>query len=268
MYLTLNSVNKRFDGANNRGRHQKETLKDISFEAAQGEFLCIVGPSGCRKSTLLNLVAGLVRPTSGEIVLDGKKITGPGAERAVMFQEAALYPWLNVIENVIFGLQATGCPKARQKEIAERYLKMVRLWNYREYPIHQISGGMKQRAALARALAMDSKLLLMDEPFSALDKQTIHILRAELEAIWETNKKTVLYVTHSVEEAVYFADRVIVMAENPGRVKEIIPIPITRPRDIEDAKFIALRKEILSQVQLSAWKSAENEFDETKEAPS
>ena len=120
MYLTLNSVNKRFDGANNRGRHQKETLKDISFEAAQGEFLCIVGPSGCGKSTLLNLVAGLVRPTSGEIVLDGKKITGPGAERAVMFQEAALYPWLNVIENIIFGLQATGCPKARQKEIAER----------------------------------------------------------------------------------------------------------------------------------------------------
>ena len=155
----------------------------------------------------------------------------------------------------------SGHPKQKQREIAEKYLKMVQLWNYRDYPIHQISGGMKQRTALARALALDSKLLLMDEPFSALDKQTIHILRAELEDIWEKTKKTILYVTHSVEEAIYFADRVVVMAENPGQIKEIIPIQFQRPRNIEAPEFTALRKEILHQVSLSARKSVADEFD-------
>lgn len=255
MYFTINSVSKQFKDT------EKETLKNISLSIEKGEFVCIVGPSGCGKSTLLNLAAGLEMPTSGEIILDGTRITGPGADRVVMFQEAALFPWLNVIENVMFGLKAAGYPKEERRQTAEKYLKMTRLWNYRDYPIHQISGGMKQRAALARALALNGKLLLMDEPFSALDKQTIHILREELENIWETHKKTILYVTHSVEEAVYFADRVIVMAENPGRVREIIPIPLKRPRNIESPEFIALRKKILSQVQLSAREIAAGEFD-------
>lgn len=255
MYLILNSLNKSFPTTT------KETLQDISLEIHKGEFICIVGPSGCGKSTLLNLVAGLDTPTSGSILLDGTEITGPGADRVVMFQEAALYPWLNVMENVMFGLEAAGHSKEKQLELAEKYLKLVQLWHYRDYPIHQISGGMKQRTALARALAMDSKLLLMDEPFSALDKQTINILRTELEEIWEKNRKTILYVTHSVEEAVYFADRVVVMAENPGRIKEVIPISLERPRNIEDPEFISLRKQILSQVQLSARKIAADEFD-------
>lgn len=255
MYLTLNSINKLFTNT------KKETLKDISLSVEKGEFICIVGPSGCGKSTLLNLVAGLDRPTSGSIILDGEEVTGPGADRVVMFQEAALYPWLNVMENVMFGLEAAGHSKETQREIAEKYLKLVRLWHYKDYPIHQISGGMKQRTALARSLALESKLLLMDEPFSALDKQTIHILRAELEEIWEKNRKTILYVTHSVEEAVYFADRVIVMAENPGRIKEIFTISLKRPRNIEDTEFVALRKEILSKVQLSAKQIAADEFD-------
>lgn len=258
MYLKLNLISKIFSDTN------KETLQDISLEVEKGEFICIVGPSGCGKSTLLNLVAGLDMPTSGEILLDGQKVTGPGADRVVMFQEAALYPWLNVMENVMFGLEAAGRPKAEQKTIAERYLKMVQLWNYRDYPIHQISGGMKQRTALARALALDSKLLLMDEPFSALDKQTINILRAELEDIWEKTKKTILYVTHSVEEAIYFADRVIVMAENPGQIKEIIPIGFSRPRDIEAPEFTALRRQVLEQVSLSARKSMADEFDSSQ----
>lgn len=259
MYLTLNSINKLFTNTN------KETLKDISLTVEKGEFICIVGPSGCGKSTLLNLVAGLDRPTSGSIVLDGETVTGPGADRVVMFQEAALYPWLNVMENVMFGLEAAGHSKEDQKKIAEKYLKLVRLWHYKDYPIHQISGGMKQRTALARSLALESKLLLMDEPFSALDKQTIHILRAELEEIWEKNRKTILYVTHSVEEAVYFADRVIVMAENPGRIKEIFTIPLKRPRNIEDAEFVTLRKEILSKVQLSAKQISAEEFDQEED---
>lgn len=256
MYLQLNSITKVFEETD------KETLQDISLTVEKGEFICIVGPSGCGKSTLLNLVAGLDLPSDGEIVLDGTKIEGPGADRVVMFQEAALYPWLNVMENVMFGLEAAGYEKKRQREIAEKYLRMVQLWHYREYPIHQISGGMKQRTALARALAMDSKLLLMDEPFSALDKQTINILRTELEEIWERMKKTILYVTHSVEEAVYFADRVVVMAENPGHIKEIIPIDLPRPRDIETEHFVSLRKRILDQVQLSARQSVAREFDE------
>lgn len=259
MYLTLNSVSKLFADT------RKETLKDISFAVKKGEFICIVGPSGCGKSTLLNLIAGLDAPTSGEILLDGKEVKKPGADRVVMFQESALYPWLNVMENVMFGLKAAGLSKETQKEIAETYLRMVRLWRYKDYPIHQISGGMRQRAALARALALDSKLLLMDEPFSALDKQTIHILRAELEEIWEKHQKTILYVTHSVEEAVYFADRIIVMAENPGRIKEITPVPLARPRNIEDASFVSLRREILSHVQLSAREIAAKEFDEKEE---
>lgn len=256
MYLQLNSISKVFQETD------KETLQDISLTVEKGEFICIVGPSGCGKSTLLNLVAGLDTPSEGEIILDGGKVQGPGADRVVMFQEAALYPWLNVMENVMFGLEAAGHDRSAQCEIAEKYLRMVQLWHYREYPIHQISGGMKQRTALARALALDSKLLLMDEPFSALDKQTINILRAELEEIWEKTKKTILYVTHSVEEAVYFADRVVVMAENPGRIKEIIPIGLPRPRNIEEEKFTVIRKRILDQVQLSARKSVAEEFDE------
>lgn len=259
MYLQLKSINKLYKET------KKETLQDINLTVEKGEFICIVGPSGCGKSTMLNLVAGLEEVSSGEIILDGEKVNGPGADRVVMFQESALYPWLTVMENVMFGLSAAGYKKEEQKEIAKKYLKLVQLWHYRDYPIHQISGGMKQRTALARALALDSKLLLMDEPFSALDKQTINILRAELEAIWEKTHKTILYVTHSVEEAIYFADRVVVLSDNPGTIKDIIPISLPRPRNVEDGAFMELRKKILNQVQLSAKKSVAEEFDEQGE---
>lgn len=253
MYLQLNSINKSFEDTD------RETIQDINLSVEQGEFICIVGPSGCGKSTLLNLAAGLLTPTSGEIILDGQKVTQPGADRVVMFQESALYPWLNVIENVKFGLKAAGRTKQEQNEIAEKYLRMVQLWEYRDYPIHQISGGMKQRTALARALALDSKILLMDEPFSALDKQTINVLREELEEIWEQTHKTILYVTHSVEEAIYFSTRVVVMSENPGRIREIIPINLPRPRHVENEAFMELRQQILKSVRAGVNKELEKE---------
>ena len=270
MFLQIQSVSKTFQNTTSRkSRHvpkkePKETLQNINLDVNQGEFICIVGPSGCGKSTLLNLVAGLEHPSKGEILLNGKPIMGPGSDRVVMFQESALYPWLTVRENVMFGLNIAGHPKNQQLLISEHYLKMVELWHCRDYPIHQLSGGMKQRTALARALALNGQLLLMDEPFSALDKQTINILRAELENIWEKTGKTILYVTHSVEEAVYFADRIVVMSENPGQIRDIIPVTLPRPRNIEGSDFLALRKRILSQIQISAKKSVADEFDHSE----
>lgn len=239
----------------------KRTLKNINLTIEEGEFICIVGPSGCGKTTLLNLVAGLEMPTAGEILLDGKPVTGPGADRVVMFQEAALYPWLNVLDNVMLGMEFLGISKEERKGRAIQYLKMVHLYEFRDYPIHQLSGGMRQRVALARALAMDSKLLLMDEPFSALDKQTTNMLRAELEQIWLKNHKTVLFVTHSAEEAVYFADRIVVLSENPGQIKEIICCDLKRPRKIDDGEFLHVRKKLLDLVKKEVIKFAKEEYD-------
>lgn len=192
MSLILKNVSKTFDDTN------QATLRNVDLEIKQGEFLCVVGRSGCGKSTLLNLIAGLEKPTTGEIILNGRPVTGPGADRTVMFQEHALFPWLNVIENVKFGMEMTGVPKEEQEKRADKYLEMMQLNEYREYAIHQLSGGMRQRVALARAFTMDSDILLMDEPFSALDKQTSNRLRKELQDIWMQTKKTIFFITHSV----------------------------------------------------------------------
>lgn len=255
MELKISHISKSFDDTD------KETLQDIDLEIKEGEFICLVGPSGCGKSTLLNLVAGLEMPSKGEIILDGKKIEGPGADRGVMFQEAALFPWLKVIDNIKIGLQFIGVGKEEQEQRAEHYLKMVQLYDFKDYAVHQLSGGMKQRVALARSLAMDSKVLLMDEPFSALDKQTTNLLRKEVENIWMKTKKTIIFVTHSVEEAVYFADRIVVLSDHPGRIKEIYKVELPRPRHIESPEFINIRKMILEQVKKEAEKIAEAEFD-------
>ena len=243
MPLVIQGLNKHFDNSD------KATLNEIDLEIESGEFVCIVGASGCGKSTLLNLVAGLEKPTGGKILLDGKEVTGPGADRTVMFQEHGLFPWLNVIENVKFGMKLAGVPKDEQEQKAMHYLKMVHLEDYKDYPIHQISGGMRQRTALARALTMDSKVLLMDEPFSALDKQTSNRLREELQRIWMETKKTILYITHSVEEAVYLGDRVVALSPDTGRIASIISIDIERPRHVYSPEFVELRHKIMEQVR-------------------
>lgn len=243
MALELKGICKQFDNSD------KATLNGIDLEVRNGEFVCIVGTSGCGKSTLLNLVAGLEEPTEGEIALEGQKVSGPGADRTVMFQEHGLYPWLNVIENVKFGMKLSGVSKEEQERKAMHYLDMVHLTEYRDYPIHQISGGMRQRTALARALTMDSKVLLMDEPFSALDKQTSNRLREELQRIWMETKKTILFITHSVEEAVYLADRVIVLTPEGGTVSDIIEIGLERPRHVYSPEFVELRHRILEEVR-------------------
>lgn len=228
---------------------EKPTLNQINLVVEKGEFVCIVGASGCGKSTLLNLVAGLLKPTSGEILLDGREITGPGADRVVMFQEHGLYPWLNVIDNVKFGMKLAGLSKEEQEEKAVRYLKMVNLLEYREYPIHQISGGMRQRTALARALTMDSAMLLMDEPFSALDKQTSNKLREELQRIWMETKRTVLFITHSVEEAVYLGDRVVILSADTGEIARIAEVGLERSRHVYAPDFVKLRRQILEELR-------------------
>ncbi|MGN1139263.1 MAG: ABC transporter ATP-binding protein [Ruminococcus sp.] len=243
MSLTIKNLSKKFDNS------EKSTLNSIDLEIKDGEFICIVGASGCGKTTLLNLIAGLETPTTGEILLDGNKVTKPGADRTVMFQEHGLYPWLNVIDNVKFPLKLAKMPKEEQEKRADHYLKMVGLIDYKDYPIHQISGGMRQRTALARALAMDSKILLMDEPFSALDKQTSNQLRAELQKIWIETHKTILFITHSVEESVYLADRVVVLSPKTGSITDIVDINIPRPREVYSPEFVELRHKILDKVK-------------------
>lgn len=243
MSVVISNLSKQFDNS------KDSTLNNINLEIETGEFICIVGASGCGKTTLLNLVAGLETPTTGEITVDGEKVTKPGADRTVMFQEHGLYPWLNVIENVKFPLKLAGASKEEQEEKANHYLDMVGLSAYKEYPIHQISGGMKQRTALARALTMDSKVLLMDEPFSALDKQTSNQLREELQKIWLETHKTILFITHSVEESVYLADRVVVLSPKKGSVADIVNIDLERPRHVYAPEFVELRHLILDKVK-------------------
>ena len=242
--LSLNGVEKTYE---NTG---KAVLEDINLTIREGEFICMVGPSGSGKSTLLNCIAGLEMPTGGEILLDGEPIKKPGADRVVMFQESALFPWLNVLENVRFGMKMIGIDAKEQKDRAMHYLEMVHMAQYAHYAVSHLSGGMKQRVQLARALAMDSRILLMDEPFSALDKQTINILRDEVERIWEETNKTILFITHSVEEAVFFADRIYLMSAKSHTIAKTYEISLPRPRHIEQKEFLDIRRDILDEIRM------------------
>jgi NitT/TauT family transport system ATP-binding protein len=208
------------------------------FAANEGEFITIIGPSGCGKSTLLHIMGGFIPAEAGRIEVYGKEVRGPGPDRGMMFQEFALFPWKTVAGNIAWGLEVQGLPKAKIEETVGRYLDMIGLRDFRNHYPAELSGGMKQRAALARVLAFDPKVLLMDEPFGALDAQTRETMQEELTRLWERTGKTIVFVTHDIEEAVYLGDRVVVMSARPGRIRQEITIDLPRPRGLEIKKSI------------------------------
>ncbi len=219
-------------------------LKDIDLDIEAGEFICLLGPSGCGKSTLLNAIAGFSPPTAGTITVDGRPVTGPGPDRGMVFQEYALFPWMTVEANVGFGLEIKGMPKPERQARVAALLAMLGLSDFADRFPKDLSGGMRQRVAIARVLAIDSPILLMDEPFGALDALTRRSLQDELTKIWSQFRKTIVFVTHSIEESIYLADRIVVMTYRPGTVKRDIRVPMPRPRDPSDAAFNALKREI------------------------
>jgi NitT/TauT family transport system ATP-binding protein len=238
--LTVENLNKTYVSQGS----ETPALVDINLSIAEGEFLCLLGPSGCGKSTLLKIIAGLIPATSGRIAINGKAVNGPGPERAVVFQDYALFPWMTVRDNVEFGLEARKLPPAERRQVSSRLLKVVGLSDFAERFPHQLSGGMKQRVSIARALAVDPSLLLMDEPFGALDAQTRQLLQDELLRIWREYRKTVVFVTHSIEEAIYLSDRIAVMTARPGRIKQIVMVPELRPRDMASVDMNQRQREV------------------------
>lgn len=237
------------------------TLSNVNLEFEKGEFICLLGPSGCGKSTLLNIIAGLETPTEGKVYLNNNEIKGVGVDRAVMFQESALFPWLKVIDNVEFGMKIAGVPKDIRRRKAIDYLRMVHLTKFKDSYVHELSGGMRQRVALARALTLDSEVLLMDEPFSALDGQTKSILQTELQKIWWETKKTIIFVTHNVEEAVFLADRIIVMSADPGEVKKEFKIELGRPRKVDSQDLAYISSKVMEVLKEEVEKVAKKEYD-------
>lgn len=222
-------------------------LQEVSFEVPDQQFAVLVGPSGCGKSSLLYLTAGLAEPTSGEIYVGGQQVEGPGADRGMVFQSYTLFPWLTVRQNVEFGLKRRGMPAAQRKDIVDYYVNEVGLSGFADNYAKQLSGGMMQRVAIARALANDPQILLMDEPFGALDSQTRLQMQQLLLRVWGNSKKTVLFVTHDIDEAILLGDRVYVMGARPGRIKQILDVPIERPRNLDmvmERSFIEMKREI------------------------
>ena len=222
-----------------RGARTVQAIDRFSLDVREGEFVAIVGPSGCGKSTFLHILGGFEPHSGGTMLLNGAQVKGPGPDRGMLFQEFALYPWRSVIGNVAWGLEVQGKPRAERVAIAERYLKLVGLSAFRDAYPAELSGGMKQRVALARVLAFEPRILLMDEPFGALDAQTRELMQEELNAIWQQTRNTVLFVTHDIDEAIYLADRVIVFTARPGRIKDEVKIKLERPRRIDVKKTAA-----------------------------
>ncbi len=246
--LSIRGVSRRFKSA----RGETLALQATDLEVAENDFITILGPSGCGKSTLLRIVAGLDHPTAGEVRLDDRRITGPGADRGMVFQSYTLFPWLTVRENVCFGLRERALPRDEQLELAQGFIGKVGLTGFEHHYPKQLSGGMQQRTAIARALANQPRLLLMDEPFGALDHQTRELMQELLLGIWEAERKTVLFVTHDIDEAVFMANRVVVMSARPGRIKLDRPIPLAHPRHYSvktTPAFAELKAELTEQVR-------------------
>ena len=223
-------------------------LDHLTFDVKDKEFVCILGASGCGKTTLLRMIAGLDVAQDGSIILDGEEIRGTSPKVGMVFQEYSLFPWRTVIDNIAFGLEMQNIPKAERYRMAEHYLELVNLTQFRDSFPNELSGGMRQRVAVARALALDPVLLLMDEPFGALDAQTRNMLQQELLEIQEKTKKTVIFITHSVDEAVFLSDRIIVLTPRPGRISRILPVDLPRPRDRTSPAFAQLRREVLDLI--------------------
>jgi NitT/TauT family transport system ATP-binding protein len=261
--IQISNLNKEFPSKHGR----IFALKAINFEVFRGEFVCLLGPSGCGKSTLLNVVAGFSEPTSGTVIANGKSISEPGPDRAMVFQEYALFPWMTVYGNVAFGLELAGKAKSETREIVHGWLQKLQLQDFRDRFPKDLSGGMRQRVAIARALAIDSPMLLMDEPFGALDALTRRNLQDELLRIWQELKKTILFVTHGIDESVYLADRVIVMTYRPGQIKRIVSVDLSRPRDPNSAEFNALERRLGDLVAEEQRQRDSSTEDFTTEAP-
>jgi NitT/TauT family transport system ATP-binding protein len=245
--------------ADGEGRQDFLALENFSLDVRAGEFVSIVGPSGCGKSTLLDIIAGLAKADSGNIFIDGQAVTGPALDRGIVMQGYALFPWRTVRRNVEFGLEIKGLPAKERHEVSQKFIELVSLEGFEDRYPYELSGGMKQRVAIARALAYDPEVLLMDEPFAAVDAQTRETLQDELMRIWEKTHKTILFVTHSIDEAVILADKVVVMSCNPGKIKAIIDIGLERPRTSQEIRvssaFAAIRREVWETLQGQAEKA-------------
>ena len=251
MTFEIENVSKVFESG--EGKEDVTALKDINLTIETGEFISFVGPSGCGKTTLLRIIEGFENPTEGTVKDDGKIVTRPSNERGFIFQNYSLYPWLNVIDNVVFGLGINGKPEKESKERAMEYLESVGLKDFANSYPHELSGGMKQRVAIIRSLILNAPILIMDEPFSAIDMLNRHNLQDQLIDIWKEGNSTILFVTHDVDEAVYLADKIVIMDKNPGRIKTILEVPLERPRHRESKEFFYFQDEV--ERNLGVWES-------------
>lgn len=244
MIIEVRGLGKTFT----KDKSEVKAIEGFDLDVAEGEFVCLLGPSGCGKTTVLRIIAGLETKTSGTVLLQGKEVGTSRSRVGMVFQEFALFPWRSSKKNVEFGLEVRGVPEATRSQVADKYLELVGLSGFADAHPHELSGGMKQRVAIARALANEPEVLLMDEPFGSLDAQTRNLMQKELLRIWAATSKTVLFVTHSVDEAVFLADRIVVMTARPGRVREIIEVGLPRPRDRTSSEFIAVRGKVLAEL--------------------
>jgi NitT/TauT family transport system ATP-binding protein/sulfonate transport system ATP-binding protein len=255
--LSIDDVSRTFPGVHNGPPTQ--ALLPMSLTVADNDFITILGPSGCGKSTLLRIIAGLDVPTAGDVRLDGRLVKGPGADRGMVFQSYTLFPWLTVRQNICFGLREKAVPQARQADIAAHYIGKVGLEGFEHHYPKMLSGGMQQRTAIARALANEPRILLLDEPFGALDNQTRSLMQELLLSIWESDRKTVLFVTHDIEEAIFMANRVVVMTARPGRIKAEVTVPLAHPRHYTvktSPEFSRLKAQLTEQIRVEALKNA------------